>query len=109
MILMLSQARRRSADDERDEDENQVCDRGYDLQLLPVHSTRAAVLVRHVRAHRRRHTVADRVAAYRSRYYARHRILHRVHNHLLAGEKDHALCQLIISVYQTTVLVYLIS
>jgi len=75
-----------SADDD-DEDEDQVRDRRHGLQLLPVHSTRAAVLVRHVRSHRRAHSVAVRVATCRKHSDAGHRRLHRVHHHLLAGVK----------------------
>ena len=81
-----------SADDD-DEDANQVRDSRHGLQLLAVHSTRAAVLVRHVRSHRRAHTVAVRVATGRKHSHAAHRRLHRVHRHLLAGVKR-ALCRM---------------
>ena len=77
------QTRRRDVDD--DEDENQVRGRRHRLQLLPVHAAGVAVLVRHLRAHRRPHPVAVRVATGRRRLDVPHRTLRRIHNHLLAG------------------------
>lgn len=72
-------------DNDKNEDENQVRDRGHLLQLLPVHAARNTVLVWHVRTHWRGHIVSVWVSACRSCFDVLYRTLRRVHHHLLAG------------------------